>query len=429
MIERLVNMPHKVKVSLLVVFCLFIAFFGCVKPEKKELKFRITWTDYSGRGVAIQKVVDEYNAENSKFKIVLESGDEDFETIEGLLSDDEHSTIYVLPYRYVRYFGDLSLLANLNASFSSEAGLFYPELWKLGTVDDGVYGIPWLSHTICLIYNESLLEQAGIDPSSIDSLDKFVSALKQIEDNTEAHGIGLVGSDHNDVSWMVNQFIYGFGSTLVDETYKKVSINNSSSIAALKFYRDVLGPLAQPTWVDDTGVDVMSYFLKQEIAFEFQGVWGVTDIEKNGSPFETGIINLETIGLSPEVGPLFLAIDPKMSSADEAEAIRFIKYMISSQAQESIMKGEYSPERDRYYPFRVPARKDLANSLIFIENPQYLPFIEGFTHPSIDVPTALWQTVKTEFYASGLHEVMKGTITIEEFLQNIETEGNRILNP
>ena len=57
-------------------------------------------------------------------------------------------------------------------------------------------------------------------------------------------------------------------------------------------------------------------------------------------PFETGIINLESIGLSPEVGPLYLAIEPEMSVSDQAEANKFMKYMISDQAQEMIMKGE-----------------------------------------------------------------------------------------
>ena len=422
-------MSNKVKIVVLIVFGLLLSFFGCEKAEKKELVFRITWTDYSGRGVAIQKIVDEYNADNKKYKIILESGDENFETVEALINDDYHSIIYVLPYRYVKYFGERGLLVDLSSYFLEEKDFFYPELWKLAMVDDQVFGIPWLSHTICLIYNKTLLDQAGINPADINSLETFVDALELVVATTDAQGVGLVGADHNDISWMVNQFIYGFGSTLVDESNRIVSINNQKSIEAIAFYKDVLGPLAQSTWIDDTGVEVMNYFRNQEIAFEFQGVWGITDIEKNGNPFETGIINLETIELSPEVGPLLLAIEPSMSETDQSEAIKFIKYMISSQAQEMIMKGEYSPERDQYYPFRVPARIDLASSLIFTDNPQYLPFIEGFTNPSIDVPTAAWQIIKTELYAPGLHQVMMGTMTIEDFLQNLQTEGNRLLNP
>lgn len=415
--------------SILVTASLILMGFSACAQPPRELVFRITWTDYSGRGVAIQNVVDAFNQTSKTTHVTMQGGDEDVAVLSALLEDDQHQTVYVLPYRYVRAFGNDGRLMELGSQFETEKAWFYPQLWNLGSVNDQTYGIPWVSHSICLIYNKSLLDLAGVDPTGITSLDALVDALKQVEAKTDAQGIGLVGANHNDISWMVNQFIYGFGSSLVDESGTKVTLNNAASVAALDFYKNVLGAHAQPTWIDDTGVEVMNAFRSQSIAFEFQGVWGVTDIEKNGSPFETGIIKLEDIGLSPEVGPLMLAIEPDMSAADQASAVEFIRYMISSSAQESIMKGEYSAEHDHYYPFRVPARKDLTDALVFQENPQYIPFTLGYAHPSIDVPTARWQTIKTELYAPGLHEVMKGTLDIQTFLNQIETEGNKILNP
>ena len=101
--------------------------------------------------------------------------------------------------------------------------------------------------------------------------------------------------------------------------------------------------------------------------------------------------------------------------------------MISKEAQEKIMDGEYSPEHDTYYPFRVPVRKDLSESLVFEKYPQYLPFLKGFKRPSIDVPVPKWQTIKDEYYAPGLHQVMNEELSIDEFLKRIEVEGNKIL--
>ena len=54
-------------------------------------------------------------------------------------------------------------------------------------------------------------------------------------------------------------------------------------------------------------------------------------------------------------------------------------------------------------------------------------FIEGFQHPSVDVPVPAWQIVKDQYYGSGLHRVMSGEQTVEDFLAQIQTEGNRIL--
>lgn len=393
-----------------------------------SISFRITWLDYSGRGEAIRKIVNLYNAGSEGDTLVsLLGGDEDLSAIEKLIRGDGVDTVYVLPYRYVKYFGEKGYLMDLTSEFMQEKDLIYPKLWDLGTLSDVTYGIPWLSHSVCLIYNKDLLDKAGVNASSIQSRYSLVEALEKVVIKTTSKGIGLVGADHNDVSWMVNQFIYGFGSSLVSEDGKKVAVNNALAKEALEFYKNVLGRYAQPTWTEDTGVEVMDAFRNQEIAFEFQGIWGVTDIEKNGNPFEVGIINLESIGLYPEVGPMMLAIPAGFSEDKKADAIAFIRYMISKKAQEMIMDGEYSPEHGAYYPFRVPVRIDLKDSLIMKKYPQYLPFIEGFTNPSIDVPVPAWQTIKDEYYAPGLHKVMSGEMTIDGFLQQIETEGDKIL--
>lgn len=396
--------------------------------KKQQLSFKITWTAYSGRGEAIQKIVDLYNKKNNDgFEIVLQGGNEDIKGIEGLLAEKSSETIYVLPYRYVKYFGDKGDLEDLSASFQAESELFYPELWKLGEINGGIYGIPWVGHSICLLYNEDLLKKAGVDGASIKNVDSLLNAFKAVEEKTNARGIGLVGANHNDISWMVNQFVYGYGSKLVDESGTKVVINNEKSKRAIELYKNIFGKHAQPSWTHDTGVEVLEHFRKQKIAFEFQGVWGIADPERNGSSFPVGIINLEDIGLSSEVGPMMLSVPSSMSNEKKAEAIKFIKFMISKEAQGKIMDGEYSPEHDTYYPFRVPVRKDLADSLVFEKYPKYLPFLKGFKKPSIDVPVPKWQTIKDGYYAPGLHQVMNDEISIDEFLEKIEIEGNKIL--
>lgn len=416
-----------VKIAFIVIA--FTMLLACAKEEKRELIFRITWTDYSGRGVAIQQIVDHYNENSATHVVRLIGGDEDLTAIELALDEYKSNGVFVLPYRYVRYLGEQEKLLNLNDAFVQERDQFDPALFFLGVVQDNLYGLPWVNHFIALIYNADLLASADVDPNQINNLFDLVAALQKVEDETDAKGIGLVGADHHDLSWMVNQFIYGFGSQLVDETGKVVLINNEQSRDAIQFYRDILGSHAQDSWLDDNGLDVMDVFRNQEVAFEFQGIWGITDIEKNGSPFKTGVINLEQIGLNPEVGPLMMAVSVEMDDNDVEAAYDFMRFMISEYAQTEIMKGEYSPEHDRYYPFRVPANKLVVNQLITSDQKQYVPFAIGFSKPSIDLPTARWQLIRDDIYIPGLHRVMTGELSVEDFLNQVELEGNRILNP
>lgn len=399
-----------------------------VTEEQESLIFRITWKTYSGRGEAIHSIVNTYNAANKDhFKIKMIDGDEDLNTIEGLLKKGSPVDIYVLPYRFVKYLGYDKELMDLTKDFEQEIDYFYPNLWNLGVVNQKTYGIPWLGHSICLIYNKDLLIKAGVNPLSIKSIKDLAAACEKVEAHTDSRGIGLVGANHNDVSWMVNQFIYGFGSSLVDKDGKKVVINNQKSKAALEFYKNTLGKHAQNTWVNDTGIEVMDYFRRQQVAFEFQGLWGVTDIWKNGNPFDVGVIALDDIGLYSEVGPMMLALPAELSDGKREAAEKFVRFLVSKEAQETIMHGEYSPEHDAYYPFRTPVRKDLTDSLFFKDHPEFLPFLKGFKNPSIDVPVPKWQKIKDQYYAPGLNQVIGDKVSIEVFLNSIEVEGNKIL--
>ena len=398
---------------------------GSVQPDAAGLLFRITWADYSGRGEAVSKIVSAYK-QSSPYPVTMISGDEDIKAI-ALMLDAGEPVVYVLPYRFVKHFGAGGSLMDLSAAFEQDKAAFYPQVWELGTVSGKSYGIPWLGHAMCLIYNKTLLDKAGVDAGAITSLDALVSAMAQVEKNTEAKGIGLVGANSNDISWMVNQFIYGFGASLVSEDGTSVSINSVKSRDAIDFYRNVLGAHAQATWLEDTGTQVMDHFRAQEVAFEIQGIWGVTDIRKNGDPFDVGVIALSDIGLRAEVGPMMLALPAGMDEAKKSEALAFIRYLISPLAQEQILLGEYSPEHDTYYPFRTPIRKDMFSDRAYQAYPQYVKFVEGFQNPSIDVPVPAWQKVKDDYYGPGLHKVMSGELSIDDFLLQIQTEGNRLL--
>ena len=398
---------------------------GSVQPDAAGLLFRITWTDYSGRGEAIAKIVSAYK-QNSPDPVTMISGDEDMQAI-ALMLDAGEPALYVLPYRYVKHFGAKGSLFDLTDAFQQDKAAFYPQVWDLGTVSGKTYGIPWLGHAMCLLYNKTLLGKAGVDAVSINSLASLVSAMEQVEKNTDAKGIGLVGAQGNDISWMVNQFIYGFGASLVSEDGKSVSINSRQSRDAIDIYKNTLGAHAQPTWLEDTGAEVMAHFLAQEVAFEIQGIWGLTDIRKNGDPFDVGVIAMSDVGLRAEVGPMMLALPAGMDEAKKSEALAFIRYLISAKAQEQILLGEYSPEHDAYYPFRTPIRKDMLSGQAYHAYPEYVMFVEGFQNPSIDVPVPAWQKVKDDYYGPGLHKVMSGELSIDDFLLQIQTEGNRLL--
>ncbi len=412
------------------IFVLLGTLFSACEKEHQvtNIDFRITWTDFSGRGVAIGKIVEAFNEEfQDSIHVNMISGNEDLTELTAYIETEDKGGVVALPYRYVKYFGDRGSIQMIQNEEIPDYEKIYPALWEFGQVNDVDYGIPWLNSSTCLLYNKDLLNQAEVDPASIVDLGSLNLALTKIQAKTDASGIGLVGANHNDISWMVNQFVYGFDGKLIDESGLKVTVNSPQAFRAIKYYVEGLGPFAQPGWQNDTGVEVMTKFLNQQIAFEIQGVWGLSDVEKNGSPFEVGVIPLSTIGLYPEMGPTFLSITQNSDEDTRDAAIEFLNFMVSFDAQEMIMNGEFSPEHESYYPFRLPVRSDIAASEAFQNFKEYLPFLDGLNVASIDVPTAKWQTIKDTLYAPGLHNVMTGELDIATFLQQVQEQGEPLL--
>lgn len=415
------------KKSMLITIIICFLLIGCNEnipdvDEREIINFKITWKAYSGRGETVQGIVKQFNATQDQYIIQTVSGNESLDDIETSLESND-SDVYVLPYRYVSYLGKNGALKPLDTDLSNhsiEEGLI-----ELCRYNDELYGLPWVCHSMALIYNRTILEELDIDPDKIVDRKTFESVLIEISENSDIAPIGLVGGEHHDLSWMVNQFIYGQGGSLIDSG--QVSINSDASYQALDYYFNTLSQYAQASWRDDSGVEVIEAFRQQEIAFEIQSLWGITDIWKNGNTFEVDTIPLSTIGVSSEVGPMMLCVDADISEEKEVIVNDFIEYMISKEAQIDIMHGEYMPEHDRYYPFRLPVRHDILNSEAFEPYVEFTTFIEAYSNASIDVPSAMWIQVKEDLYIPYLHQVAIGEMSIEDFLETIEVEGNKLL--
>jgi multiple sugar transport system substrate-binding protein len=124
---------------------------------------------------------------------------------------------------------------------------------------------------------------------------------------------------------------------------------------------------------------------------------------------------------------MMLALPTHLSSAHESVAQDFIAYMISKEAQEMIMHGEYSPEHDPSYPFRLPVRSDLFESKAFESYQIFIPFITSYDFPSLDVPSPAWQAIKSELYTPELRKLILGDSTIDLFLDTMKNKGQNYM--
>ena len=397
---------------------------GCsIFAKPAEITFKITWDNLSARGIAIEKIVDRYNESQKKIHVTMIGGSEDKqEYLDALLGDT--ADVFVVPYRFIKSSDIAAELSDVSMLYAQNENYYYDTIKDLAKYNNDTLGVPWIGHSMGLIYNKDILDAADIDPEEIKSLEDLLIACEKVKTATGKYGVALVGAECHDITWMVSQFIYSFGGELASYDAKsgnsEVLINSQQSEAALDYYINSLGQYAQDGWHNHTGVEAMQAFGEGGCAFEIQGPWGITDIWKRGNPFEVGALPLYQLAMYSEVGPLMLSVSKDSQNMEQCED--FIKYLTSKSTLEMIMDGEYDDKYEAYYPYRVPLRKDMEDSQFFKRYPEFMVFIEGYKMPSISVPTVAWENKYNDSYSKYVHMAVTGEISILEALDDIANQ-------
>ena len=405
---------------LLIIFFTLFFFRNSIWNKTAEITFRITWDEHSSRGIAISKIVESYNESQKKVHVTMVGGNEEKADYIAALAEDTVD-VYMVPYRYIKnskISGEFMLLTKL---YLEQEEYYYDTIKELTKSEEGIAAIPWIGHSMGLIYNKDIVAAADVDPESFTSVWDLLDACEAVNQATGAGGLGLVGADSHDLTWMLSQFIYSFGGKLVETDARGIQtnilINSKESAEAVDFYINKLGQYAQEGWQEHTGTEVMDAFRAGEIAFEIQGPWGITDIWKSGEGFEAGAIALSGLNMYSEVGPLMLAISKDTANPESAED--FVRYLVDKDTLEKVMAGEYDDKYEAYYPYRVPLRMDMEDSDFFTKYPEFLVFIEGYKKPSINTPTCEWEEEYKSLYSFYIHQAIIGNISINQALEDI----------
>jgi ABC-type glycerol-3-phosphate transport system substrate-binding protein len=429
---------------LVVVFAFLVVFAGFLGAKGSgqaassgitEITMQISWAEDSGRGKIIREILDAFERENPDIRVRLLGGNQASSRILTLVISGQAPEILQANYQNVRGQARDEVFQNIGRDFDAEGQSFYPLPWEMGKANGVQYGVPWMGHTIQLVYNEDLFAKAGLirAPNTWDELYEYARKLT-VDTNGDGKidqwGIGLVGKQDNDIIWTVDMFMYQGGAALVDTNgpRPRVALNSPEGKRALEYYMKLIKECSPPDSGNKAGGDVMTDFRNKVVAMEFQGPWGVTDIWKT-RPFKVNAAKVPAgpAGRFADIGLEYLTIPTGVEEDKRAAAVRVIKFLASQKGQEMLMKGELG-EDGKYYPFRIPIRKDMANTQYFKDNPVFQPFIDGFEFPSISAPVEAWYQIQQEVYKSELNKVVVGTRTIDAALREIERQGNIILS-
>ncbi|WP_261718181.1 extracellular solute-binding protein [Streptomyces sp. FZ201] len=286
---------------------------------------------------------------------------------------------------------------------------FKSNLIEQAKYEGKTYGVPFTTDTLAFVYNKALFEKAGVDvPENWGDLKK---AAAKIKDKT-----GVDGYWGSTQAYYAQSFLHGEGTDTVDAAAKKITVNSAE---AKKAYGTWLGlfdgkGLHKADTTADAYAHIQEAFVNGKVASIIQGPWEITNFYK-GSAFKNkenlGIARVPagSAGQGAPTGGHNLSVYAGSDSAHQQAALKFVNFMTSAKAQETIaLKNSTLPTRDDAYSVKVVADPGIAGfqDVLTVAQPR----------PALPEYSSLWGPVDTELLA-----IAGGKKSLDEGLSSAET--------
>ena len=305
----------------------------------------------------------------------------------------------------------------------------YDLIWPGVTFDGNVYGVPQTINARNWFYNESLVEEAGYDPSSLEpgSLDELSQLITDIQENTDANGWIWPGGAtsynwyfpaHFMRTWFgtelteplveLNDGTTGLYGDLIEEGKSQsevgmaevvdveVRADSEEMIAAVQFMKDQhdQGYVPSEALSADNSACLTEIFPNQKVGLYFSGPWAYGLFDEHVSDFKWDTFAAPTQGSYNGVSGegYFIAAPGKPlmvldQTEDPATVGKFIETWFSEERQRAFVQetGTLSvrPELNTEENFSIRQLAGLSDIV------QQATYFDPPSLPEVD----LWSTV------------------------------------
>lgn len=268
--------------------------------------------------------------------------------------------------RTLKQFAENDLIVEVPMTDEEKAS-YYNYVPDTVTFNGTQWGIPVAFSTKALFWNKDLFEEAGLDPETPPKTwEEEIAFSKQITENTDAAGFGMVAKTFDGTMHWFLHWIYTNNGQVIDAD-GNIVLDSPQNLAALTAFKDIVpyseeGPTAyeqnevRAIWLDG-GLAMMHCSVSCAGRGTEAGInWGV-------APLPTG----------PEAqGPGTLLITDSLAvfkgTGQEDKVIEFGKFLTSPENQLA-----YELSEGGLTPLRPSAEVDK----LVADQPHWKPFIDG----------------------------------------------------
>ncbi|MET9828735.1 extracellular solute-binding protein [Streptomyces sp. NPDC006385] len=292
----------------------------------------------------------------------------------------------------------------------AEQDKFKPNLIEQATYEGKVYGVPFTTDTLALVYNKELFEKAGVEaPKTWDDLKKAAATIK---DKT-----GVDGYWGSTQAYYAQPFLYGEGTDTVDVEGKKITVAGAEAKKGYQTWQSLFDGkgLHKADTTADAYAHIQEAFVNGKVAAIMQGPWEITNFYKGSAFKNKNNLGIATVpaGSSGKAGAPTgghnLSVYAGSDEAHQKAALKFVKFMTSAKAQETIaLKNSTLPTRDDAYTAAVKADPGIAGYQTVLSSAQPRPALPEYS--------SLWGPLDTE-----LLKIAGGKVSLDKGLSTAET--------
>ncbi len=290
-----------------------------------------------------------------------------------------------------------------------EKDKFFEGPLKSCTMDGKIYGLPQNSNCLALIYNKTMLAEAGIDkvPETWDELEAASAKLTK----DDSYGLAISAVNNEEGTFQFMPWFISAGGDILD-------LSSPQCVKALSYLTNLIdkGYMSKDV-INWTQADANAQFIGGKAAMQINGPWNIPNIQRDAPDLDFGV------ALVPK--------DQKFASVlggenfgictgvkDKAAAFEYFKFSLNAQntADYCEIGGKFPPRSD-----------SAGMKEIWTTDPIYSVFAEGMKFAMPRGPHPRWPEISSTISAA-MHESYTGAKTPEQALKDAAQKVTELLN-
>ena len=281
----------------------------------------VLWVD-APKAPVFQKVADDFLAKyNVKIDIQITSFGQIRDKFQTAAPTGEGPDIIIVPHDQGAVLVANGLVAPLD--LGEQQDMFLPSALSAFTIDDTLYGMPYVVENVALFYNKNLVTDL---PKTWDEL--IATGKKLQGEQKVSYCLGLPDGNYHAYALYTSFGGYVFGRDAQGNyNPQDLGLDNQGSVKAVKFIEDNVKNGCLPSPLD--GATALQLFTEGKLPFLISGPWNLSTIITSGVPY--AITNF------PENGAPFSGVYGFMVNAKSPNVLLAQTFLTEYVATEEVM--------------------------------------------------------------------------------------------